>query len=276
MNSAGIRRWRETSVPFFANNQLLLVAIVAAYLPLVFLGRKLMERREPFELRRVLQAWNLAVGVCFVLLLSHSISSRFSFSFFFSFTHSFCIVVVGGVLLLRAFGPFVRAPQQLFVFSAIGAVFTVPLALSSLVVLPGKDAFCSRWVFGLRHAATFVYLFNMSKFFELGDTVRVCVRQKKKHFCFPPHNCSWCKAFIVLRKRPLHFLHYYHHVVTLLFCWYSNQVVAEQSHGSSGFFFASINYGIHSIMYFYYWLRSCGYSPPVEIYITSLQIAQVL
>ena len=43
-----------------------------------------------------------------------------------------------------------------------------------------------------------VVLFIFSKIPELGDTV-----------------------FIVLRKKPLIFLHWYHHVTVLLFCWHA-------------------------------------------------------
>jgi hypothetical protein len=44
--------------------------------------------------------------------------------------------------------------------------------------------------------STWTFYFCMSKIPELLDTV-----------------------FIVLRKRPLRFLQYYHHIVTMWFCW---------------------------------------------------------
>lgn len=90
----------------------------------------------------------------------------------------------------------------LFLFSAIGAVLLTPIALRGVVELyAGGQFVCgAHWCFGVRHSF-WGFAFNVSKFFEFGDT-----------------------ALIVLRKRPLLFLHYYHHVVTLLFCWFSNQV----------------------------------------------------
>jgi elongation of very long chain fatty acids protein 6 len=78
--------------------------------------------------------------------------------------------------------------------------------------------------------------------------------------------------FLVLRKRPLRFLHYYHHVVTLLFCWDAWAQGAE--HGG---WFAGMNLFVHSIMYSYYCLSACGvrFSNLLRQSITSLQILQM-
>lgn len=78
--------------------------------------------------------------------------------------------------------------------------------------------------------------------------------------------------FIVLRKKPLRFLHYYHHVVTLLFCWDAWAVKAEY-----GGWFAAMNLVVHSIMYTYYALCSLKFRfpTPVRSFITFLQIAQM-
>ena len=50
-------------------------------------------------------------------------------------------------------------------------------------------------------------------------------------------------VFVVLRKKPLIFLHWYHHVSVLLFCWNS-----YSSRSSAGLFFVVMNYGVHAIM----------------------------
>jgi len=100
---------------------------------------------------------------------------------------------------------------------------------------------CARWVF----------LFNMSKILEFMDSI-----------------------FIVLRKRPLHFLHYYHHVITYSFCLYAGQYMHDYNCG--GYFFCLMNFGVHSIMYSYYALRALGFHPPFDIGITFLQILQMV
>lgn len=94
-----------------------------------------------------------------------------------------------------------------------------------------------------------VMLFIFSKIPELIDTV-----------------------FIVLRKKPLIFLHWYHHVTVLLFCWSSYSTLA-----GSGLYFVAMNYSVHALMYGYYCLQalnSCPKSFPT-ILITLSQIAQM-
>jgi len=79
--------------------------------------------------------------------------------------------------------------------------------------------------------------------------------------------------FIVLRKRPLIFLHYYHHIVTMFYCWdsYANRV-------ATGGWFAFMNLFVHSIMYSYYAGAAYGlrFSRITRQAITSLQILQMI
>lgn len=77
-------------------------------------------------------------------------------------------------------------------------------------------------------------------------------------------------VFIVLRKNRLIFLHWYHHVTVLLFCWHS-----YATRSSAGLYFASMNYGVHALMYFYYFLSATGYKAPWAGLVTSLQISQM-
>lgn len=70
----------------------------------------------------------------------------------------------------------------------------------------------------------FVYYFIISKLYELGDTIFIC-----------------------LKDGQLIFLHWWHHIVTLLYAWESGLLTR-----SSGLYFSAINYCIHSIMYSYY------------------------
>lgn len=79
-------------------------------------------------------------------------------------------------------------------------------------------------------------------------------------------------VFIVLRKRPLIFLHWYHHVTVLLFCWSSYATIA-----GSGLYFVAMNYSVHALMYGYYCLQALNVCPKSfpAILITLSQIAQM-
>jgi hypothetical protein len=80
-------------------------------------------------------------------------------------------------------------------------------------------------------------------------------------------------VFIVLRKKPLIFLHWYHHVTVLLFCWNSYATGA-----GSGLYFVAMNFTVHALMYGYYCLQSLGLCPKSfpAVLITISQIAQML
>eukprot|EP00276_Gloeochaete_wittrockiana_P018606 CAMPEP_0184337496 /NCGR_PEP_ID=MMETSP1089-20130417/5898_1 /TAXON_ID=38269 ORGANISM="Gloeochaete wittrockiana, Strain SAG46.84" /NCGR_SAMPLE_ID=MMETSP1089 /ASSEMBLY_ACC=CAM_ASM_000445 /LENGTH=299 /DNA_ID=CAMNT_0026663285 /DNA_START=62 /DNA_END=961 /DNA_ORIENTATION=+ len=96
------------------------------------------------------------------------------------------------------------------------------------------------------------YVFALSKYFELFDTV-----------------------FLLLKRpgRKVEFLHWYHHMTVLAFTWY-----AFYFRLSAGFQFTLFNAFVHSFMYFYYFLRELNISPPtfVQQLLTSLQIFQMI
>ena len=98
--------------------------------------------------------------------------------------------------------------------------------------------------------AFWAYMFVISKAYELGDTV-----------------------FIVLRKQPLIFLHWYHHVSVMIYVWYS-----YTDHTSPGRWFMVMNYSVHSFMYTYYAARAMRFHVArwVNIFITSIQISQMV
>lgn len=79
--------------------------------------------------------------------------------------------------------------------------------------------------------------------------------------------------FIVLRKQPLIFLHWYHHATVLIYCWY-----ACSDSTASGRWFVIMNFTIHAVMYGYYGLRALRYNIPkwVNIMITSGQLSQMV
>eukprot|EP00606_Chrysophyceae_sp_TOSAG23-5_P001468 GSChrysophyteH2.ASY1.ANO1.261.1 assembled CDS len=136
-------------------------------------------------------------------------------------------------------------------FSFLGMCRTVPFLLGSIFLNPYKDTICidPRTSWGHGPTGLWVMLFIFSKLPELVDTV-----------------------FIVLRKRPLIFLHWYHHVTVLLFCWNAYATLA-----GTGLYFVAMNYSVHALMYGYYCLTAlhlCPKSFPT-ILITLSQIAQM-
>lgn len=68
-------------------------------------------------------------------------------------------------------------------------------------------------------------------------------------------------------------LHWYHHVTVLLCCWHT-----YVSHAPAGLIYSTINYGVHSIMYFYYFLMAVRCKPKWfnPKWITIAQITQMV
>lgn len=92
--------------------------------------------------------------------------------------------------------------------------------------------------------------FNLSKILELADTL-----------------------FLVLKRKPVPFLHWYHHTTVMLFCWH-----AHVSSISNGLGFAVMNMAVHSLMYFYYFICACGLGSvarPFAPVVTLLQLVQM-
>uniref|UniRef100_T1IN62 Elongation of very long chain fatty acids protein n=1 Tax=Strigamia maritima TaxID=126957 RepID=T1IN62_STRMM len=94
------------------------------------------------------------------------------------------------------------------------------------------------------------WLFGLSKVVELGDT-----------------------AFIVLRKKKLVFLHWYHHVTVLVYTWYTGQQIAPTSR-----WFVLMNLMVHSAMYSYFALMAMKFKIPrfVAMMITTAQLLQMV
>ena len=164
--------------------------------------------------------------------------------------------IQGGMKEKEPFGlriPLICWNIFLALFSIAGAINVLPLIPLSIFQGGWWGAICTRWCFGSVEAEFYSFLFDLSKVFEFVDTL-----------------------FIVLRKKPLIFLHYYHHVVTMLFCWYCNQTVHK--YGCHGFFFAAVNLFVHAIMYSYYALMALRIRIPSPIarMITVVQIVQMV
>jgi len=139
----------------------------------------------------------------------------------------------------------------LSLFSAYGMIRSVPHLFWIISTKTFEETVCdpAHTLFGGGAVGLATQLFCLSKIPELIDTV-----------------------FIVLRKKPLIFLHWYHHVTVLLYCW--NSYVTESA---AGIYFIAMNYTVHAVMYFYYFLQAMKALPksfPSWI-ITSMQISQM-
>uniref|UniRef100_A0A0K0FJQ8 Elongation of very long chain fatty acids protein n=1 Tax=Strongyloides venezuelensis TaxID=75913 RepID=A0A0K0FJQ8_STRVS len=79
--------------------------------------------------------------------------------------------------------------------------------------------------------------------------------------------------FLVLRKRKVIFLHWYHHVVVLIYSWNSAVELT-----AAGRWFIFMNFSVHSVMYTYYALTSIGFRFPkiISMSVTILQTGQML
>mmetsp|Transcript_24788 Transcript_24788/g.41422 ORF Transcript_24788/g.41422 Transcript_24788/m.41422 type:complete len:314 (+) Transcript_24788:155-1096(+) len=141
----------------------------------------------------------------------------------------------------------------LAVFSAVGLTRTVPHLWNAVQEHGFKWTICTdpaEW-YNNGPCGLWVGLFIYSKIPELLDTV-----------------------FLVLQKKRVIFLAWFHHTTVLLYCWhaYHNRI-------GPGLWFASANYTVHTVMYTYYFLMAAGLhklARPCASLITTLQIAQMM
>ena len=76
-------------------------------------------------------------------------------------------------------------------------------------------------------------------------------------------------VFIVLRKKPVIFLHFYHHAIIVLLTWiYLYYDVVSLWYG------VLLNSFIHAVMYWLYFEMSIGNNPFWKRYVTQMQIIQ--
>lgn len=141
---------------------------------------------------------------------------------------------------------------SLSTFSWCGLIRTLPQLIHNLSHNTIEQVFCidPESAFGSGSTGLWVQLFILSKFPELFDTF-----------------------FIVVHKKNLIFLHWYHHVTVLLYCWHS-----YVSSAPTGLFFVVMNYAVHAVMYGYYFLLAVGKKPHwlKGHYVTSAQIIQMI
>eukprot|EP00002_Diphylleia_rotans_P017141 TRINITY_DN3320_c0_g1_i1.p1 TRINITY_DN3320_c0_g1~~TRINITY_DN3320_c0_g1_i1.p1 ORF type:complete len:307 (+),score=59.99 TRINITY_DN3320_c0_g1_i1:49-969(+) len=150
--------------------------------------------------------------------------------------------------------PFVlKAPLALWnlflcVFSVIGALRVAPRFYTLIAEDGLKGSVCLHaYTWCNDSTGWWALLFILSKIPELIDTL-----------------------FLALRKKPIIFLHWYHHVTVLLYCWHAGYV-----RSANGIWFACMNLIVHSVMYFYYFLQALDIRPTWGKFVTIIQISQM-
>jgi len=142
----------------------------------------------------------------------------------------------------------------LSLFSWIGMYYVVPHLAEHYQAKGFFFTVCERpelW-YSKGKVGFWLEMFILSKFPELLDTV-----------------------FLVLQSKKVIFLHWYHHVTVLLFCWQ-----AYIRDAGPGLWYCAMNYSVHAFMYLYY----AGMALPTTrrftrqfaVFITLAQIAQMV
>ncbi|XP_063971546.1 very long chain fatty acid elongase 6-like [Lytechinus pictus] len=147
---------------------------------------------------------------------------------------AYVVIIFGLQRLMRDRPPFdLRRP--LILWSASLSVFSIVCAfrLAQEFVMYARDYGWKATMCDDRYGMDGVngfwsMLFVWSKLPELGDTL-----------------------FIVLRKQPLIFLHWYHHITVFVYSWYSYPLML-----APGRYFVDLNALVHAFMYTYYALKA--------------------
>jgi len=136
------------------------------------------------------------------------------------------------------------------VFATFGALRTVPFFINLLADKGVIHSICDAKFFTDPVTNLWPMAFVISRYPELLDTV-----------------------FIVLRKQPLSFLHFFHHASVIVFASMSYPFYA-----GTGLWFMTMNYAVHSIMYSYYFFKAANIYVPrfISMIITFLQILQMI
>ncbi|KAI6175402.1 Elongation of very long chain fatty acids protein [Aphelenchoides bicaudatus] len=169
---------------------------------------------------------------------------------------AYVFVVFGTKYLMRNRQPFgLFVPLNLWnfllaVFSIVGTIKLTPEFFSTVYNQGFQESYCHVRNFTSGENGYWVWLFIVSKMFELLDTV-----------------------FLVLRKRPLMFLHWYHHILTMVYAFFSFPLTPGFNRWG-----IYLNFFVHAFMYSYYFLRSMKIHVPGVIakFVTTIQIWQFI
>ncbi|NXK58658.1 ELOV6 protein, partial [Sylvietta virens] len=173
----------------------------------------------------------------------------------FIFAVIYCMLIFGIQHFMKERRPFnLRAPLVLWSFSltlfSFIAACRIWKQLAFLLLTKGfKQSVCSKSFYVHPVSKLWIYLFVLSKLIEMGDTV-----------------------FIVLRKKKLIFVHWYHHLLTMVISWYAYTLMTIGMGWNAG-----LNLVIHSVTYFYYTVTAMGIRVPrsLAMLLTTAQMVQM-
>lgn len=177
-----------------------------------------------------------------------------------SVVYVFAVVVVGSRWLqvcgcrgrpLSLATPLLLWNMLLAVFSFFGFAVIFPELVHDIRTLGALGTLCPAArgsLFGSGARGVVMLAFMLSKVPELLDT-----------------------AFLIARGKPVGFLHWFHHFSVLSYCWFAYARLS-----SNGFYFATMNYAVHALMYTYYALQAAGARPTWGAIVTRVQIAQMI
>jgi len=187
-----------------------------------------------------------------------------SFTTFFIYYHNYFIVasflylplIWIGQQIMKNKQPYLLKKPLLFwnlslsILSGIGSYYVLSWIYMDLQDNNLQSSVCNYQKPFSNKIAWYVGVFNLTKIFEWIDTI-----------------------FLILRKKKIIFLHWFHHLITFLYCWHSTYYSSISD--SSGYWFSGINMFVHAVMYLYYAITTLGIKIPCSILITTIQTLQM-
>ena len=111
----------------------------------------------------------------------------------------------------------------LSLLSLYGFIILFPYIYEKYHQLDINSMICAHEIFYTSNVAYVVAIFNVTKCLEWVDTI-----------------------FLILRKKPIIFLHWYHHLVTYLYCWHATMYSYKSD--ATGIYFCVMNLFVHYLM----------------------------